>query len=714
MSFTGMLSLSGESTGWLPLLLALLSAFVALDCGARIRERGWPQSLGWALAASLALATASWSLHILTVNRLPLGFEPGFQPGLLLASWLVGVSVSVVGWWLLYALSSHPIRWLMGSAVLAVALLLGKGVALFSSGYQPGLVWNGTQLGVIFLVLWAAITASQAVVQARAESGSFPWVRRVVASIVLALAVWWAMHQMLLASGVGLQTGVSHTGELSVQALSLLANVGTLILLLMLLIVSAVETRMRQSLQEVKGTLFEQNQKDPLTQLHNRAFMEAHLIQATVSASENQKPLALLFVDLDGFKPINESFGHRIGDFLLAEVAQRLRAHWGDRAVMARWAADEFVVLLPEPASREAVAQNARSLLDRLKQPFDIEDKSLPVSASIGIATYPEDGAHSALITHADAAARAAKLTGGDTYCFYEARMLQDIREQMEVLRDLRTALDQGQLELYFQPKVHAPSGLITGAEALLRWNHPVNGLISPAIFIPIAERFGLIGSIGNWVITEACRQIREWRDGGLRMRVAINLSVHQMRQPDICERIAEALSSQSVNPRLLTCEITESVAMEDTESTKALLNRLAAVGVHISIDDFGTGYSSLSYLRQLPTEELKIDRSFVIDLESSQEACSVVEAVVKVGQALNLKVVAEGVETDGQYQILRHLGCEELQGFLFARPMTAKMLYLWATMERNTDLPEFRQSLFADTQMQPLDRPDDLKPAQA
>jgi EAL domain-containing protein (putative c-di-GMP-specific phosphodiesterase class I) len=276
--------------------------------------------------------------------------------------------------------------------------------------------------------------------------------------------------------------------------------------------------------------------------------------------------------------------------------------------------------------------------------------------------------------------------------------MVDDVREQAELLSDLRLALSREELELYYQPKVHAPSAQVTAAEALLRWHHPRRGMISPNVFIPIAERSGLINSLGAWVIDEACKQARIWRDQGLRMRVAVNLSAQQLRQANLPAHIADTLARHQINPDLLTCEITESVAMEDTEATLKLFTELAAVGVHISIDDFGSGYSSLAYLRKLPATELKIDRGFVMDLEHSEGARKIAEAVVNLGQALNMKVVAEGVETDGQYQILRRLGYDQVQGFLFAKPMTATALALWASGSEGPRSIEFRESLFKET----------------
>jgi len=275
---------------------------------------------------------------------------------------------------------------------------------------------------------------------------------------------------------------------------------------------------------------------------------------------------------------------------------------------------------------------------------------------------------------------------------------MQGKRDQVELLRDLRRAVETGQLELFYQPKIHAPSGEITGAEALLRWNHPTRGMISPGLFIPLAERYGLIMQLGSWVIDEACRQARAWRDLGLRMKVAINLSVHQLRQPGLAGEIAAALAKHQINPDLVTCEVTESSAMEDVSTTLRVLGELDKLGVHISIDDFGTGHSSLSYLRTLPADELKIDRSFVMDLETSEDARKVALAVVNLAKALELKVVAEGVETEGQNRILREMGCDQVQGYLFAKPMSAKAIALWAIEDDGPRAMNFRPSVFNDT----------------
>jgi EAL domain-containing protein (putative c-di-GMP-specific phosphodiesterase class I) len=349
------------------------------------------------------------------------------------------------------------------------------------------------------------------------------------------------------------------------------------------------------------------------------------------------------------------------------------------------------------PGAEELALLSGR-LLAAINLPCRIGACDAVVSGSIGIALCPDPNGSASPIARAEAAMLAAKGSGGAMSCFFEPRMLNGAREQVELLQDLRAALPRGQLELYYQPKIHAPSGEITGAEALLRWHHPERGLVSPGVFIPIAERFGLIGAMGNWVIDEACRQARAWRDQGLMMRVAINLSVHQLRNPELLEHVGAALRRHEVNPRLLTFEVTESVAMEDADGAIAMFEKLANAGVHLSIDDCGTGYSSLACLRKLRAAELKIDRSFVLDLESSDDARAVVDAVVKLAQALGIKVVAEGVETEQQHTILRSLGCDELQGFLIARPMPAKALALWAIDDVGPRAHDFRDSLYQTT----------------
>jgi diguanylate cyclase (GGDEF)-like protein len=437
--------------------------------------------------------------------------------------------------------------------------------------------------------------------------------------------------------------------------------------------------------------------QDPLSGLATRLRLEDQLASGVLRADARQRRLAVLYIDLDGFKPVNDSFGYGTGDALLREVAERLRALGRSTDTVARLGGDEFLMLLdgdPDTASAALVAERVRESLAR---PYQVEGREVRLSCSVGIVLYPDHGPRGRLIARADAAMMAAKHAGGNMHCFFEQRMDHDAEATVALQRDLRAALETGEgLLLHYQPKIDARSGQITGAEALMRWQHPTRGMVSPGVFIPVAERFGLIGTLGQWVVEESARQIKAWMKVGLSMRVAINLSVHQLRQTDLVERVQEALARHRVPPELITFEITESAAMEDAQATLRLFTRLTDAGVHLSIDDFGTGYSSLSYLRKLPASQIKIDRSFVQDLETEPDARSIVLAVIKLSHALGLEVVAEGVETVAQQDILKQLECDQLQGFLYAKPMSATHLQLWALGDDvPANRPTFRDSLF-------------------
>ena len=476
--------------------------------------------------------------------------------------------------------------------------------------------------------------------------------------------------------------------------------------LLPLLLLTMVAALMRQrglrlGMAVDEATLVQLSERepleDPLTGLPTRSHLERNLASMVVECDRQRTLLALLFIDLDGFKPVNDTFGHSAGDTVLRIVGERLRACTRSRDLVARIGGDEFLLLMPGVHNEQEAADCAQRVIDAIASKFGFDGREVVIGCSIGIALYPNHGQPIKLIARADAAMYSAKRSGGNGFSFFNPALEDDAKERFDLLRDLRMAIELNQLELYFQPKVHAISGKVTAAEALIRWNHPKRGLLSPAVFMPIAERFGLIRAIGHWVINAACKQARDWGEKGLRMRVAINLSALQMQQEDIVDQIRGALERHCIDPRLLTCEITESVAMEDTRTTQATFQALGVAGVHLSIDDFGTGYSSLAYLRKLPAEELKIDRAFVMDVEFSSDARAVVDAVVKLAHALGLKVVAEGVENERQREILQHLGCDELQGYLFARPMTARSLLIWAMDDRATEAATFATSLFTD-----------------
>ena len=441
---------------------------------------------------------------------------------------------------------------------------------------------------------------------------------------------------------------------------------------------------------------------DPGVGLVDRAAFEAALETVAQRCRARLGEFSLLFVDVDGFAAVNDAAGHAVGDLVLAEVAARLHRVTPAKAAATRLGGDEFLLLLEQGQAQ--AQQQAQAVLDMMEQPFAAGAGELRLTVSIGIAVYPQHGAHSRLAAQANAAKRTVKQAGGNAWALFDPQMAVDQRAQAALLRDLKHAIERRQLELFYQPKIDARSLQITAAEALLRWHHPKLGMVSPGVFIPLAERHGLIAEIGNWVIDEACRQAGLWRAAGLRMRVAINLSAYQMRQDDLVRRLQAALRAHKLQPERFTVEITESLALENTQATQRSFEGLRAAGLHVAIDDFGAGQTSLAYLRQLPASELKMDMSLVRDIESSADARAIAQAVIKLAHALERRVVAEGVETTAQRDLLVLMGCDELQGFLFAKPMSARALGLWAMAEGPSRRPEFRASLFTrQTRQAPL-----------
>jgi diguanylate cyclase (GGDEF)-like protein/PAS domain S-box-containing protein len=420
---------------------------------------------------------------------------------------------------------------------------------------------------------------------------------------------------------------------------------------------------------------------DSLTQLPNRSLFQDRLHSALLQAGRNGQWLALIFLDLDRFKPINDSLGHAAGDRMLKEVAQRLKACVNPDDTVARMGGDEFTLLLQPRASRELAlsqaSQVAEGILTQLAQPFVLQGREFFVSASIGIALSPQDGSESSqLMKNADTAMYHAKGCGKNNFQLYQAQMNARALERLELENDLRHALEQDQLQLFYQPQYRARDGQLTGAEALLRWHHPARGLVPPGEFIPVLEELGLVSQVGDWVLLEACRQLKRWDQAGLRVpKVSVNLSARQFGQGQLEQRIASILHDSGTEPSRLELELTESILMRDVDEALRVLNDFKRLGVSIAIDDFGTGYSSLNYLKQFPINVLKIDRSFVDGLPSGEQDAQIARAIIAMAHSLNMSVIAEGVETQAQLDFLRLHQCDEAQGYLLGRPMPAEAL---------------------------------------
>ena len=418
---------------------------------------------------------------------------------------------------------------------------------------------------------------------------------------------------------------------------------------------------------------------DTLTGLPNRLLLGAKIDQSIATAIAANKQVALLFLDIDNFKDINDSLGHSAGDALLVEIAQRLQAELRSGDIVSRLGGDEFVLMLNDCTVGDAT-QVADRILGTLADPISIESLTLPVSASIGISLYPRDGLNKeALLKHADTAMYEAKASGRGTHRFFSQDMNQLSQERLVLATALGDALGQGGLELHYQPQVRAEDDELQGVEALARWHHPVLGQVPPAKFIAVAEETGLIEPIGEWVLGEACRQMAEWRRRGVAIpTVSVNLSPLNFRNRRLPDIIAGALKRHGLEAKALTLEITEGVMMDQRPETTATVQAVHALGVRLSLDDFGIGYSSLSSITRLPIEELKIDRSFMRDLETDQNARAVASAVIRIGHSLALNVVAEGVESEAQRRFLQALRCQVLQGFLYAKALPPPDLETW------------------------------------
>jgi diguanylate cyclase (GGDEF)-like protein len=416
---------------------------------------------------------------------------------------------------------------------------------------------------------------------------------------------------------------------------------------------------------------------DSLTGLPNRILLEDRLSQAIAHATRDGHTFAVAIFDLDRFKDINDSFGHGIGDELLKEVARRLQGIARSIDTVVRLGGDEFVMIidhLAQPADALVVAQRA---ITALQKPLNIGRKNIQSSASVGIALFPQDGnSVETLMAHADAAMYFVKQHGRNNVQYFEAGMDADTQDRGRLEGDLQQALKRKQFELHYQPKVDAQTGQISGAEALIRWRHPVRGLVPPGTFLPLAENCGLIESIGNWVIHEACQQAAVWQRQGLPpTRVSVNLSAFQFRDGKLLGTIRRALHDARLDPSYLEVEVSESTLMSDPEESVNILKQLREMGVLVAVDDFGTGYSSLSYLQRFPIDKLKIDRTFINEVTSSNDDASIVSAIVSLGHTLKLKVIAEGVETPEQLEFLQMVGCDQYQGFHYSAAMPANEL---------------------------------------
>ena len=664
------------------LFVAILASYTALDLTGRIATtRGLAAQL-WMVGGALAMGVGVWSMHFIGMLAFELPIELGYDLSITALSLLISILSCGFALWLV-SQTRLPF-WQLGFG----ALVMGAGISgmhytgMAAMRMQPGIDYDPTLFSASLLIAVGASAAALWIAFRLRRNTPHVRLVRAGAAVIMGIAIV-GMHYTGMAAARfadGSFCGALGNG-LNGKGLDNLVLITTLAVLIIALLTSVLDARLEartailaESLTEANRELTQLALHDTLTSLPNRILLADRIDQAMHRVTRQGGCFALMFIDLDGFKPVNDAFGHHMGDQLLREVAQRLREDLRNEDTLARIGGDEFVLLvqLAEPDDAMRVAARQVGLISRV---FRVADHDLQISASIGIAVYPGNGQNAQeLLMNADAAMYHAKGAGKNGYSFFDASMNTNARRQLQLLQDLRNALDQQQFSLHYQPKFDAVNGLPVGAEALLRWNHPQQALLLPDKFIELAEKTGLIIPIGEWVLNEACRQMREWYvQGYTGWRIAVNLSALQFCHAGLVKSVAGALARYELPANSLTLEITETTAMSDADASMTVLQQLSDMGVDLSIDDFGTGYSSLMYLKRLPANELKIDRGFVRDLEHDSDDAAIVSAIVALGQALGLRIVAEGVETGVQQNFLTQLGCDSLQGYFLGHPLPAE-----------------------------------------
>lgn len=662
----------------LSLVVAFLASYTAVELSGGLNTlAGAKRRPLWLAGGAVSMGVGIWSMHFIGMLAFSLPVEVGYDLAATTASLFLAIGVSLI------ALATAS-RGVLSSARLCIAgTVMGIGVAamhftgMHAMQMSPGIaytIWRvalsvGVAIAASMAALWLAFTL-------RASDVQNVVVKRLGAAFIMALAITGMHYVGMSAADFAAGSICLSIGKLDARWLALIVTATSFTVLVGTLALLGFHTSsLSISLRRANRQLHYLGTHDALTNLPNRQQLSLRIAQAIAECSRRESPFAVLFIDLDGFKSINDSLGHSVGDDLLKACAERLRQDVPPTAMVARLGGDEFVIVVEhvaEPSSAEALANG---VLRRLSEEIDVNGLPLRVSASVGVAFYPRDGSNAGELLHsADAAMYVAKQSGRNTFRVFEPQMNHTTLKSLILQRDLHRALTGGELSVSFQPKFSVASQSVTGVEALIRWRHPELGDIPPLEFIPIAERSGLIVGIGDWVVREVCSNIALWDAQGLPpVCVAVNLSPIQFNVQDLVARIDTLIGAAGVDPRRLMFEITETTAMQNIEKTSRTIEALQSRGYTVAIDDFGTGYSSLAYLQRFRFDQIKVDGSFMRDLVAGgRRGSALLSAVMTLARALQIEVVAEGVETESQFLTLRELACDQMQGFLLSRPLTA------------------------------------------
>ena len=667
------------------LIVAFIAAFTALDTAGRVAvSHGWMTRL-WLLAGGMAMGIGIWAMHF--IGMLAMMMPMRYDVSLTVLSLLAACAACMLA----FAQTQHGRfsrrRWLAGSAMLGSGIVAMHYIGMLALLISPAPHWCFSLVALSVAIAYLASGAALWLAFHLRQGEKYLLTMRALGALVMGVAIA-GMHYTGMAAAQFDRHSMPLAQGVSGQGLAVWVALGTLSILGFTLLASMLDAQLRaarlaQRLNQANQELHQLAMHDNLTALPNRVMLEQRLDVALSQTTRDTPGFTLMYMDLDGFKAVNDTWGHYVGDRLLIAVADRLRRQLSDdKILLARLGGDEFVLLAQGHESRQAAAL-AQRLVNTIDEPFELDRYLLRVSLSVGVAFYPQHGrSKQELMFNADSAMYHIKHSGRNGYCLFEPAMSASAQHQLALANDLWQALERQEMQLFYQPKFRSSSSELIGFEALLRWQHPTRGLLMPDIFLPRAEKTGQIVALGNWVINEACRQLKQWHsDGHPNWTVSVNLSALQFHQRDLLETVRQALLRHQLPGRSLTLEITESIAMRDPQFSQQRISELQKIEVRVAIDNFGIGYANLLHLKHLEASELKIDRSFINSLRADSQDATVVSAMLALAQTLNLHMVAEGVETEEQQTLLTRLGFDALQGYLLGKPTPADRIADFATV---------------------------------
>ncbi len=666
--------------------IAFLASFSALDTVARVTDSRGMNALLWLVGGGAAMGIGIWSMHFIGIMAMHFTMPMRYNPSETVFSIVVAVLGSIIALWAVFRHNQFTLtNLLLGSIILGTSVVAMHYTGMAGLRINQPIIWQKTPVIISIVIAYSASAIALWLAFRLRNNDAGVVNRRFIAALVMGTAIA-GMHYTGMYAAHFETTMQVLPGGLGSQRLTIWVFVFTLVILGSNLFGAMIESQLRVSrmaskLKQTNEELRQMALHDPLTNLANRTLFEDKLNDYIQRAKQNASSFSLLYMDLDGFKMVNDAYGHDIGDKLLVEVAKRLNAAVNPSDILARVGGDEFVLL--SHASSEADASRlAETLVAAIEPEFTVETYELRVSLSIGIAMFPAHGIEAReMLFNADSAMYHTKNSGRNGFSVYQPSMSPIGRSQVQLKNELWRAIHNNELRLFYQPKLNVTSGEIIGYEALVRWQHPERGLKTPDKFLPIAEQTGMILLLGEWVLNEACRQLAIWHQQGAdHLSISVNLSAQQFEQKSLIYLVTRTLEEYCLAPDKLILEITETTAMRYPQESIKILEELKAIGVQVAIDDFGTGYSSLLYLQNMPATELKIDRAFINSIGHKDTDPRLLSMIIELAKNMNLNIVAEGVESEEQQTYLVNLGCDVHQGYYFSRPVPPSEITMTTT----------------------------------